>query len=141
MISAVLDANVLVSAAGWRGSDLLCLAAVARRKALLFLTDEILAEYQGTIAELRVRMPHDPEPVLRWIESVAQRVEPAPLGKQRSRDRDDDPYLTCALAARAECVVTHDRDLLILHRPFGIAVISPRQFLAGLGRARTARPS
>jgi len=49
VISAVLDANVLVSAAGWRGTDLLCLAAVARRKARLFLTDEIISEYRDTI--------------------------------------------------------------------------------------------
>ena len=132
MIAAVLDANVVVSAAGWRGRDLLCLVAVARRKARLFVTDEILTEYLGTVAEVRVQMPHDPAPVLHWIESVAQRVAPAALGKPRSRDRDDDPYLACALSSRAECVVTHDRDLLTLGKPFGFAVITPRQFLARL---------
>lgn len=110
--------------------DLLCLAAVAQRQARLFVTHEILKEYNETVAELRVQMPCDPAPVLRWIESVARRVEPTPVGKQRSRDPADDPYLACALAARAECVITHDRDLLDLGKPFGVAVLTPRQFLA-----------
>ncbi len=134
MIAVVLDANVVVSAAGWRGRDLLCLVALARRQARMFVTADILMEYQETVAELRVGMPYEPEPVLRWIHSVAHRVDPVPLGKQRSRDPDDDPYLACALAAQARCIVTHDRDLLALGKPFGIAVITPRQFLFRLAR-------
>jgi len=60
---------------------------------------------------------------------VAQFVEPAPLGKRRSRDRQDDRYLAAALGAGAKVIVTSDRDLLALGEPFGIAMQTPIQFI------------
>lgn len=65
------------------------------------------------------------------------KVAPASLGKQRSRDLDDDPYLACALAAGASFVISRDEDLLVLEKPFGIAVISPRELLTRLARPET----
>jgi uncharacterized protein len=59
---------------------------------------------------------------------VALLVEPSPLGKPRSRDAKDDPFLACALASRAEYIVTKDKDLLALHKPFGVGMVTPRQF-------------
>ena len=60
----------------------------------------------------------------------ARRTEPVPLGKQRSRDAKDDPYLACALAAKAEFIISRDADLLDLGKPFGIEVLTPRAFLS-----------
>jgi predicted nucleic acid-binding protein len=51
------------------------------------------------------------------------------LGKQRSRDAKDDPYLAAALAARANFIVSYDKDLLELGKPFGVEIIRPAQFL------------
>ncbi len=70
----------------------------------------------------------DPTPFLDWIERVALLVEPHPLGKRRSRDVKDDPFLACASAGRAEFIVTKDKDLLALDKPFGVEVVTPRQF-------------
>jgi predicted nucleic acid-binding protein len=55
-------------------------------------------------------------------------VEPAPLGKRRSRDARDDPFLACALASRAQFIVTKDKDLLALDKPFGVEIVPPREF-------------
>ena len=71
----------------------------------------------------------DPTPFLAWIERVPLRVEPVPLGKRRSRDVKDDPFLACALASRATLLVTKDKDLLELNKPFGVKIVTPRQFL------------
>jgi predicted nucleic acid-binding protein len=73
---------------------------------------------------------HNPWPILRWYRSFAKHVEATQLGKQRSRDAKDDPYLACALAARAEFIISRDSDLLILEKPFGIQMITPRAFLS-----------
>lgn len=51
-----------------------------------------------------------------------------PLGKRRSRDVKDDPFLACALASRAEFIVTKDKDLLVLEKPFGVEIVTPREF-------------
>ena len=57
-------------------------------------------------------------------------MEPAPLGKGRSRDAKDDIFLACALSAGAKFIVSNDRDLLDLGKPFGVEIIDPARFIA-----------
>lgn len=68
--------------------------------------------------------------LLSWIEKHALLVEPAPLGKRRSRDAKDDFFLACALSAKAELIVSNDQDLLVLQKPFGIEIVTPAEFIA-----------
>jgi putative PIN family toxin of toxin-antitoxin system len=98
------------------------------------LTEEVLAEYESVIPEtLAEEVPEvNPHPKLVWLRSKARLVEPAPLGKQRSRDAEDDIYLAAALAASATFVVSYDKDLLALKKPFGIEIIRPAEFLRRL---------
>jgi putative PIN family toxin of toxin-antitoxin system len=111
------------------------LTGLARREFKLAITDIIASEYAVTCAALRARMPGQaPSGPLAWILSCANHVEPAPLGKQRSRDPKDDPFLACAVAAKAKYLVTNDRDLLVLGKPFGIAMITPAELLRILRR-------
>ena len=69
---------------------------------------------------------------LLWYLERVHLVEPTPLGKQRSRDRKDDPYLAAALAAKAQAIVTFDKDLLTLGNPFGVRIITPAQLLKAI---------
>jgi predicted nucleic acid-binding protein len=57
-----------------------------------------------------------------WVEAV-------PLGKQRSRDIKDERFIAAALAANAKAIVSYDRDLLALEKPFGIPIMRPAMFL------------
>ena len=135
MIRAVFDASVVVSGCGWGGDSYTCLVAVARRRVRSFATDAIIAEWRETIVELEIRgtkFRRDPRATLEWLIDVSHRVAPAASGKQRSRDAKDDPYPACALAARAEFVITRDFDLLDLGKPFGVETITPRAFLSRL---------
>jgi putative PIN family toxin of toxin-antitoxin system len=131
MIRVVYDCNVILSGIGWNGSARNCLKLVARRRVFLFVTDAILAEYEsvipGTLAEETPGI--DPLPKLAWVRAKARLVEPSPLGKRRSRDAKDDIYLAAALGASAEYLLTYDKDLLDLEKPFGIATIRPADFL------------
>ena len=131
MIKAVYDCNVILSGIGWNGSARQCLNLVAHRQVFLFVTDAILTEYESVIPEtLAEEMPDlNPHPKLVWVRNKSRLVDPSPLGKRRSRDAKDDIYLACALAATAPYVVTYDRDLLDLGKPFGIETIRPAEFL------------
>lgn len=134
MIRAVYDCNVLLSGIGWNGSARNCLKRVAQREVFLYVTEAILTEYELVIPEtLAAEVPDvDPHPKLVWIRSKARLVEPAPLGKRRSRDVEDDIYLAAALAASAAFVVSYDKDLLALGKPFGVEIIRPAEFLRRL---------
>jgi predicted nucleic acid-binding protein len=46
----------------------------------------------------------------------------------------DDPYLACALGAGAKTIITRDADLLVLRKPFGIQIITPRELLVRLSK-------
>ena len=131
MIRAVYDCNVVMSGIGWNGAERQCLKLAASRQVFLYVTDEILAEYETVIPEIIAEeMPKiDPQPKLAWIRNKSRRVEPVPLGKRRSRDVKDDIYLAAAMAASATCLVTYDKDLLTLGKPFGIETIRPAEFL------------
>lgn len=56
-------------------------------------------------------------------------MEPARLGRLRSRDPKGDPVLAAALADRARCLVVRDRRALALEKPFGVEVRTPAEFL------------
>ena len=108
-----------------------CLELAASAQVSLFVTDEIWQEYADRVPRILAREGRevDAQPVLAWLLTIARFVEPSPLGKQRSRDVRDDCYLACALRANADAIVSNDRDLLILGNPFGIAILTPIQFL------------
>jgi uncharacterized protein len=129
-MKVVFDAVVVFSGAGWRGEAYRCLLALAHRQVIAYATEQTLEELNNLLKDRGDRAKHPPATTLSWYQDVVKRVEPAPLGKQRSRDPKDDPYLACALAAGAKIIVTRDEDLLVLGKPFGIQILRPRQFLA-----------
>lgn len=133
-MNVVFDAGVVFSAAGWRGEAHRCLVAMARRGLKAFATRETIDELKDLVEERGSRGPHSPTATIDWYVDHVEIVEPSPLGKQRSRDAKDDPYLACALAAGAKLIVTRDDDLLSLGKPFGIEIITPRELLTRLAR-------
>ena len=131
----VFDAGVVFSGAGWRGEAHLCLAALARRRVIAFATAPTIEELRRVVDQIGFKTQHSPYTILDWYYGAVKMVSPAPLGKQRSRDAKDDPYLACALAASAGLIVSRDQDLLVLGKPFGIELITPRELLTRLTRA------
>ncbi len=127
----VFDANVVASAVCWDGEAYLCFVKLARRQVFAFGTIETLQE-AGDITTRLIRENHPRHNAtarLNWYLEKVKMVDAAPLGKQRSRDAKDDPYLAAALAARTSFIVSYDKDLLELKKPFGIEIIRPAQFL------------
>ena len=140
MITVVLDTNTVASAIFWPNSTARrCLAGLARRHYGIAVSSSVFKEYKAVAAELQPRFPAcNSDGALAWLRLKAGWFEPAPLGKPRSRDPKDDPFLACALAARAKYLVTRDNDLLVLGKPFGIEMIPPAGFLAWLRRSAVA---
>ncbi len=108
---------------------------MAHRQITVFVTLEILKEVRSLTAARGTKFRHPPHNLLTWYYDRVKLVEPAPLGKPRSRDVKDDPYLACALAAGAKIIVSRDDDLLARQEPFGIQILTPRELLMKLTRA------
>ena len=131
-MKVVFDAGVVFSAAGWRGEAHRCLLAMAHRQVMAYATEVTLAELRNLLEDRGDRVKYPPVTTVDWYCERVKLVAPAPLGKQRSRDVKDDPYLACALAAGAKFIVSRDDDLLTLEKPFGIQIITPRELLTRL---------
>jgi putative PIN family toxin of toxin-antitoxin system len=130
MSTIVIDTNTFI-AAGWHthAHARRVFALVARRRFQMAVTAAILAEYHD-VSRRPAFAGKSHDSLLAWVEKTAILVEPAVLGKQRSRDLKDDMFLACALAARASTIVSSDKDLLSLAKPFGIEIVTPAKFIA-----------
>ena len=126
----VLDANVAAAGLVFRGEPWAVLLKLARRQASAYGSEFTLAETRETTTQLarHHKARHNVGGALSWYLGIVKPVQPAPLGKQRSRDVKDDPYLATALAVAA-VIVTYDKDLLDLGKPFGIEIMRPSEFL------------
>ena len=135
---AVLDTSVVLAAIFFRTDSYRCLVAFARRQYQLAATRDIFKEYHEACAEFKRRSgrAEKPELVLDWLYRKARLVDPVLLSGKLSRDPTDNKFFECALAGGAEYVVSRDRDLLALEKPFGIAMVSDTEFLRRL-RQRT----
>jgi predicted nucleic acid-binding protein len=61
-------------------------------------------------------------------------VSAAKLEGQVCRDPDDDNILGAAISGGCDCIVTGDKDLLVLKQYEGIEILSPREFITNESR-------
>lgn len=128
----VCDTDVLVAALVAEG---LCRDIVKRRLAAhdLFSSKDLLDELAETLRRKFRVEPRD-IPFLKAYRERAVLVKPEKLKRRVCRDADDDLVLATAVAAKADCILTGDDDLLVLGSFAGIAILSPRAFVDALDR-------
>lgn len=123
----VLDTNVLIAAFVARGH---CheLVEHSARAHLLFTSETILEEFHR---KLTGKIGAPAEQVGRALDLLRSRmtvVEIEPLPAPVCRDADDDHVLATAVAARADCLVTGDADLVALDRYDDVPILRPADF-------------
>lgn len=136
MTLLVMDTGVLVAGLYWRNEAHQCLQAWQNGAYHLVVSDAVFREYQRVAWRVRdqERLAGDPEPLLRLIQARAIWVAPVRLASRVCRDPKDDKFIEAALAAKAALVLARDSDLTDLEKPFGVEIITPRQFLGRLPR-------
>jgi putative PIN family toxin of toxin-antitoxin system len=134
---AVLDTNVVISAVLIRGGkEDQVLRAWQRGVFELVLSPQILDEMGRALFYEKLRKARwmTEEEVVALVRSLAQESVLVP-GRVRvavSRDPDDDKFLEAAIEARAQYVVTGDKDLLVVKAHRGVRIVTPAAFLTTL---------
>ena len=130
-MKVVFDTNILVSAFVFPGGRAeAALLRIIEEHDHLLLSKPILDELLGVLAR---KFSRDAEELARTavlLSELALTVRP----RQKLRVVKDDPdnrVLECALAGRAEAIVTGDNALLELGEFRGVRVISLREYLGG----------
>ena len=131
----MIDTGVLVSAFAFGGVPARAVKK-AFAEAFLYVSPELLREYRDVPHELLDAGKINAEQFEILIAGIATVVSAATVVIPRkklkaSRDPEDNMVLECCLAARADCVITGDKDLLTIETlPFPLALMNPAAFLA-----------
>jgi putative PIN family toxin of toxin-antitoxin system len=134
MLRITLDTNVLISGTFWEGEAYEIMKLIEQKKALCFLSKEILDEYNRVMHSdeiiekagehhLKIKSA-----VIKVIE-ICTIVEPLQKVIAVEEDPEDNKILECALEANADYVITYDGHLLKLKEFGDIKIISPSEFL------------
>jgi uncharacterized protein len=136
MIRAVLDANVLVSAAIRAGGKPDQIVRKGRGGFTWLTSEFIVSEVAGVLNRPRIQAkyqarvtPEECAEFLATIRTAATAVEVTSLVTVVKQDPNDNPVLACGIDGQADYIVTGDRHLLALGTYAEIQMVTPAQFL------------
>jgi uncharacterized protein len=131
-----LDTNTVISALLFSGTAARLVPLWQSRRITVLISREILTEYLRVLAypkfqlsEQEIRLLIEEE-LLPFVETIRVRRRLAVV----RRDPDDDKFLECAMAGRAQFLVTGDRDLRELGSFRRTTILSAGEFLERLNR-------
>ncbi|NKQ35339.1 MAG: putative toxin-antitoxin system toxin component, PIN family [Chloroflexi bacterium] len=126
-MKVVLDTNVLIAAFITQGVCHELLEHCVYHHEII-ISDFILDELRQKLTGKFKYSIQDVTDVGNLLLSVAQIVTPIVFESPVSRDPDDDFVLGTAVAGNAACIITGDKDLLVLERYGNIDIIKPANF-------------
>jgi len=127
----VLDTSVLISATLFTGRASKIITLLQSKTIILVISKEILEEYVRALAYPKFSLTEEEieSLVSEVILPFAQTVRSPKFEKQISQDRDDDKFLFCAKAAKADVIVSGDKHLLELREFEDIPIRNLNSFL------------
>ena len=131
MTKVVLDSNVLISSFFWKGlpRHIVDLAITQRIEAVT--SPDILSEIEAVLCENFPDIPYPKiEEIIRDILSYSRLVPSEKISVKGLRDAADAKVIACALAGKADYIVTGDKDLLVLKEYKGVRIVTPRTLSA-----------
>jgi putative PIN family toxin of toxin-antitoxin system len=125
----VFDTNVLIAAIVTEGicSKLLHRARIGE---FSLISCPFIMKELGRILSKKFRLSHEESALAMGpiSEAINQVIEHNLKITEICRDADDDSIIACAVAAKAEYLVTGDSDLLEIKSYRGVKILTPRDF-------------
>jgi putative PIN family toxin of toxin-antitoxin system len=128
-LKVVFDTNILVSAIvfpGGRADE--ALHRIIEEQDVLVLSKPILDEFLGVLARKFSRDAEELAHLAVFLTSLAEMAMPA-RRLRALKDDADNRILECAVAGRADAIVTGDQAILQLGKFRGIRLLSLREYL------------
>ena len=135
MLKAVIDTNQFVSSLiSKQGPSAQLIDRWREQRFILVTSPEIIAEIQRVLKYPHISKKYklsksDVQSLLTLIEHEAVVIPKLPAVHVIKDDPDDDKFLACAFAARAEYIVSGDRHLLSLGSYKSISIVTVKEFL------------
>ena len=123
----LLDTNALIAAFVARGTCSEAFEHCARSHTLI-TSPALLAELDSTLHRKFGASIRDARAAVALLRRRAEQADPRPLDRPVCRDPDDDRLPAAAVCGDCDCVVTGDKDLLVLESFQGIPSVTPMAF-------------
>jgi len=131
VIRAVLDTNVVVSAVLFEGRASRLVPLWQQRRFLPVISSAVLEEYLQVLAYPKFELTAEEiQQVIDEFLPYAEVTSPKERVKVVRRDPADNKFLDCAVAGKAQYLVSGDQDLLSLRSFRGIPIVAVSEFLA-----------
>jgi uncharacterized protein len=132
-VRVVIDTNILVSAFLWYGKPSRLLELAEEGSVRIFSSRHLMNELANSLAKEKLARAVlatglSAKEMVTAYRQLTRAVRPVPVSSI-SRDPDDDHVIACAIAAKADFIVTGDRDLLVLDPLDGIRIVEVARFL------------
>ena len=129
MIRAVLDSNVLISSLFSKGLPRHIVDLAIAQHIESITSPDILAEIESVLYEDFSDIPYSRiEEIIRDILSYSRLTPSEKISVKGLRDAADAKIIACAIAGKADYIVTGDKDLLALKEYKGIRIVTPKTF-------------
>jgi uncharacterized protein len=126
-VRLTLDTNILIAAFVARGVCHELLEHCERHHAIIS-SEFILNEFETKLLR-KFKLPSaKAAAVVALVRSRCLIIDPAELREPACRDPDDDWVLATAVEGECACIVTGDKDLLVLREYAGILILPPQAF-------------
>jgi uncharacterized protein len=123
----VLDANIVIAAFATRG---LCdtIFEFCLDSHDILLSEDIILEVSSNLRKKIKITPQVVDKIATLLRENAEVLVPEHLSSKLCRDPDDLHVLGLAITGKADCIVTGDKDLLVLKKFHNIPILNPREF-------------
>ena len=127
----VLDANVIVSAVLLSRSRAREALDKALRYGTVVVSEAVINELDDVLRRPRLNKYIREEERIQFLIQFLHETRIVTVNRvvDDCRDPKDNKYLELALEAGADCIISGDQDLLVLHPYNGVPVMTPAQFL------------
>src|SRR4030042_1986070 len=130
-MKVVIDTNIFVSSF-FGGNPRKNIDLWKHEKITLCLSKAVLDEYIDVLCIIGLKDEYELDELL----SLFSRgfnilfIRKTPKIQIIKNDPDDDKFIECAMALKADAVITGDREILAVKEYTGIRIVTPQQFLA-----------
>lgn len=127
----VLDTNCVVSAVLMKQSVSRQAFDRARALGTLLISADTLAELDAVLRREKFNKYLDEADRLQFLAGLVREAETVAITDEITdcRDPKDNKFLELAASGEADCIISGDDDLKVLHPFRGILILSPREFL------------
>ena len=126
----VLDANIFISSFFWGGNPQKVVERIIAGMDELFITKKILDEIDDVVRRPKFHADNDRiNYFINSIEEIGNKITPLKGIKNGSRDKTDNKYIECGIAANVDYIISGDVHLLEIKNYGSIKIVTAKEYL------------